>query len=50
MLCFIIVVKTPVAHPFHSNIIMHILCAVLYTFHKVLTGRICLTIKSFFGW
>ena len=34
----------------HSNISMLILHTVLYTFPKVLTGRICLTIKSFFTW
>ena len=28
----------------------HILHTVLYTFPKVLTRRICLTIKSFFSW
>ena len=32
----------------HHYIIMHILHIVLYTFSKVLTGRICLKIKSFF--
>ena len=35
---------------FTPNICMHILHTVLYTFHKVLTRRICLTIKSFFSW
>ena len=30
----------------HPNISMHILHTVLYTFHKELTRRICLTIKS----
>ena len=34
----------------HPNISMLILHTVLYTFPKVLTGRICLTIKSFFTW
>ena len=34
----------------HPNISMHILHTVLYTFSKVLTRRICLTIKSFFTW
>ena len=33
--------------PLHPNISMHILHTVLYTFLKVLTRRICLTIKSF---
>ena len=32
------------------KISMHILHTVLYTFTKVLTGRICLIIKSFFSW
>ena len=36
-------------NPLHPNIIMHILHTVLYTFPKVLTRRICLTIKGFFG-
>ena len=36
-------------HPLHPNISMHILHTVLYTCPKVLTGRICLTIKRFFG-
>ena len=35
--------------PLHPNISMHILHTVLYTFPKVLTRRICLTIKSFFS-
>ena len=34
----------------HPNISMYILHTVLYTFSKVLTRRICLTIKSFFSW
>ena len=34
----------------HPNISKHILHTVLYTFPKVLTRRICLTIKSFFSW
>ena len=34
----------------HSNISMHILLKVLYTFPIMLTGRICLTIKSLFRW
>ena len=35
-------------NPLHPNISMHILHTVLYTFPKVLTRRICLTVKSFF--
>ena len=35
-------------NPLHPNISMYILHTVLYTFPKVLTRRICLTIKSFF--
>ena len=34
-------------NPLHPNISMHILLTVLYTFTKVQTRRICLTIKSF---
>ena len=34
----------------HPNISMHILHTVLYTFLMVLTRRIYLKIKSFFGW
>ena len=34
----------------HPDISMHILHTVLYTFPKVLTRRICLTIKSFISW
>ena len=34
----------------HPNISMHILLNVLYKFPKVLTRRICLTIKHFFTW
>ena len=37
-------------YPLHPNISMHILFAVLYTFPKVLTRRICLAIMSFFSW
>ena len=39
-------------NPVHDNISMHILHSVLYlyVFPKVLTGRICSIIKSFFGW
>ena len=33
-------------NPLHPNISMHILHTVLYTFLKVLTRRICLTIKA----
>ena len=36
--------------PLHLDINMHILHTVLYTIPKVLTRRICLTIKSFFSW
>ena len=36
--------------PLHPNISMHILHTVLCTFTKVLTRRICLTIKSVFSW
>ena len=34
-------------NPLHPNISMHILHTALYTFPKVLTGRICLPIKRF---
>ena len=37
-------------NPFYPNISMHILHTVLYTFPKILTRRIYLTIKSFFSW
>ena len=37
-------------YPLHPNISRHILHAVLYTFPKVLTRRICLTIISFYHW
>ena len=37
-------------NPLHPNISMHILHTVRYTFPKVLTRRIFLTIKSFFSW
>ena len=40
-------VKMKVRNPLHPNISMHILHTVLYTFPRVLTRRICLTIKSF---
>ena len=36
-------------NPLHLHISMSILHTVLYTFPKVRTRRICLTIKSFFG-
>ena len=36
--------------PLHPNISMQILHTVLHTFTKVLTRRICLTIKSVFSW
>ena len=37
-------------NPLHPNISMHILHTTLYTFPRVLTRRICSTIKSFFSW
>ena len=37
-------------NPLQPNISIHILYTVLCTLTKVLTGRICLTIKSFFSW
>ena len=37
-------------NPLHPNISRHILHTVLNTFPKVLTRRICLTIKSFYCW
>ena len=37
-------------NPLQPNISMHILHTILFTFPTVLTGRICLTIKSFFSW
>ena len=36
--------------PFAIDIIMQILHTILKTFSKVLTRRICLTIKSLFSW
>ena len=39
-----------VFNPLHSNIRMHILHTVLYTFPDVLARRICLTIKRLFSW
>ena len=36
--------------PLHPKISMLILCTVFYTFPRVLTRKICLTIKSFFIW
>ena len=33
-----------------SNISMNVLHTVLHTFPKVLTRRICLTVKSFISW
>ena len=38
-----------VCRPLHLDINMHILHTVLYTIPKVLTRRICLTIKSLFS-
>ena len=35
-------------NPLHPNISMHILHNVFFTYPKVLTRRICLTIKKFF--
>ena len=40
----------PVVNPSDPYISMLILHTVLYTFLKVLIRRICLAIKSFFGW
>ena len=40
----------PAVHPLHSEINMQILHTVFYKFPKVLTRRICLTIKRFFSW
>ena len=40
---------SPSFHPLHPNIRMHILHTALYTFSQLMTGRICLTIKSFFS-
>ena len=37
-------------NPLHPNISMHLLHTVFHAFFKVLTRRICLTIKSFSGW
>ena len=39
-----------VINPWHSNISMHILHTVFYTFPKVLIRRICFTIKSSLSW
>ena len=36
-----------VLNPLHPIIIVHFLLTVLYTFSEVLTGRTCLTIRSF---
>ena len=41
------IISQTLQHPYIS---MHILQTVLYTFPKVLTRRICLSIKRFFGW
>ena len=40
-------VKSDDINPLHSNISMHILHTVLYTFPRVLTRRMSLTILSF---
>ena len=37
-------------NPLHLSISIHIFNTALYTFHKLLTRRVCLTIKSFFSW
>ena len=42
-------VSTETINPLQPNITMHILHTVIYPFPKVLTRRICLTIKNFFG-
>ena len=39
-----------ILNPFHPNISIRILHTVNRTFPKVLTRRICLTIKTFFSW
>ena len=39
-----------VSKPLHPNISIYIYLTVFYTFCKVLTRKICLTIKSFFSW
>ena len=44
--CWILLVLDPL----HPNLSRHILHTVLYTFLKVLTRRICLTIKSLLSW
>lgn len=36
-------------NPLQTNISVHILHTVLFTFAKVLTKRICLTIESYFN-
>ena len=40
----------PTFNPLRPNIFMHILHTVLSTFRKVLTGRICVTIKTLSWW
>ena len=48
--CYSLHIKPPsLINPLNTNINMHILHAVLDIFPEVLTRRICLTIKSFFG-
>ena len=37
-------------NPLLPNISIHVLHTIHYTFPKVLTRRICLTIKSFLSW
>ena len=44
--CWILLVLDPL----HPNLSRHILHTVLYTFLKVQTKRICLTIKSLLSW
>ena len=44
--CWILLVLDPL----HPNLSRHILLTVLYTFLKVQTKRICLTIKSLLSW
>ena len=49
-LCFYLCFSCNILNPLHPNISMHILHTILYIFPLVQTGRICLTIKSFFSW
>ena len=45
-------VRVPRAYvnPLHPNISMYIFHTVFYTFPKVLTRRICLSIEKIFSW